>query len=94
MIELQKIDSIQGVTATAGLGTSQARKSPKGENLLSSLVSDVVQCNISNTYNNNLSEVSESISEKVHFEIVQYHSEKLTKLDYKMLIHYYNGVLF
>ena len=75
------MDTHQSVSPTTGIThASQGRKTPRGEHLLLSLVSDIVASGTGNS----TSEVSEkSISEKIHLEIIRYRSEALAELDYK-----------
>ena len=75
------MDTHQSVSHTSKrTHTSQGRKIPRGENLLLSLVSDVV----ASSTGNSTSMLSEkSILEKIHLEIIRYFSEALTELDYK-----------
>ena len=71
----------QNVSPTTGIiHVSQGRKTPRGEHLLLSLVSDIVASGTGNS----TSDVSEkSISVKIHLEIIRYRSEALAELDYK-----------
>ena len=79
---INTVGTHQRVSPTTGITrTSQVRKTPRGESLLLSLVSDIVS---SDTGNSTSSEASEkSISEKIHLEIIRYRSEALAELDYK-----------
>ena len=80
-IEHSTMDTHQSVSPTTGIThASQGRRTPRGEHLLLSLVSDIVASGTGNS----TSEVSEiSISEKIHLEIIRYRSEALAELDYK-----------
>ena len=80
-IEHSTMGTHQNVSPTTGIThASQGRKTPKGEHLLLSLVSDIVASGTGNS----TSDVSEkSISEKIHLEIIRYRSEALAELDYK-----------
>ena len=66
---INTVGTHQRVSPTTGITcTSQVRKTPRGESLLLSLVSDIVS---SDTGNSTSSEVSEKcISEKIHLEII------------------------
>ena len=67
-IEHSAMDTHQSISHTSGImHASRGRKIPKGENLLLSLVSDV----IASSTGNSTSKLSEkSISEKIHLEII------------------------
>ena len=64
------------------MSTSHTTK-PKGENLLLSLVSDIVQPDNSDT-NSTSMEISQStLSERIDLEMIRYHSEPPAVLNYK-----------
>ena len=79
--ELELLDQ-QNIASTQPSSASQSQntKPPKGENLLLSLVSDIVQSDTNNT----LPEASQAtVSEKIDLEIVRYCSEPPAELHYK-----------
>jgi len=67
---------------TPSLSRSSHTTRPKGENLLLSLVSDIVQTDNSDT-NSTSMEISSTLSERIDLEIIHYHSEPPAVLNYK-----------
>ena len=81
--ELELLGGLGQQNTTPSLSRSSHTAKPKGENLLLSLVSDIVQPDKSDT-NSTSMEISQStLFERIDLEIIRYRSEPPSVLNYK-----------